>query len=63
MTGDPNAPHFPRSAPIEAYGKGGFAFAVAVDRHKVRQVRPGIRGRDHDQPSSFCFSRPVPTPR
>jgi uncharacterized protein len=27
MAGDPNAPHFPRSAPIEAYGKGGFAFA------------------------------------
>ena len=27
MTGDPNAPHFPRSAPIDAYGKGGFAFA------------------------------------
>jgi uncharacterized protein len=24
---DPNAPHLPRSAPIEAYGKGGFAFA------------------------------------
>ena len=22
-----DAPHFPRSAPIEAYGKGGFAFA------------------------------------
>ncbi len=24
---DPNAPHLPRSAPIDAYGKGGFAFA------------------------------------
>ena len=23
----PEAPHLPRSAPIEAYGKGGFAFA------------------------------------
>jgi uncharacterized protein len=23
----PDAPHLPRSAPIEAYGKGGFAFA------------------------------------
>ncbi len=22
-----SAPHFPRSAPIDAYGKGGFAFA------------------------------------
>jgi uncharacterized protein len=25
--GSPDAPHLPRSAPIEAYGKGGFAFA------------------------------------
>ncbi len=24
---DPNAPHLPRSAAIDAYGKGGFAFA------------------------------------
>jgi uncharacterized protein len=27
MAANPNAPHFPRSAPIDAYGKGGFAFA------------------------------------
>ena len=27
MAADNTAPHFPRSAPIEAYGKGGFAFA------------------------------------
>jgi uncharacterized protein len=26
-TSRPDAPHLPRSAPIEAYGKGGFAFA------------------------------------
>ena len=26
-TGSSDAPHLPRSAPIEAYGKGGFAFA------------------------------------
>jgi uncharacterized protein len=26
-TNRPDAPHLPRSAPIEAYGKGGFAFA------------------------------------
>jgi uncharacterized protein len=25
-TGRPDAPHLPRSAPIEAYGNGGFAF-------------------------------------
>ena len=27
MSPAPEAPHLPRSAPIEAYGKGGFAFA------------------------------------
>jgi uncharacterized protein len=27
MPNTPDAPHLPRSAPIDAYGKGGFAFA------------------------------------
>ncbi|MBR1206703.1 MULTISPECIES: Mth938-like domain-containing protein [unclassified Bradyrhizobium] len=27
MSNSSDAPHLPRSAPIEAYGKGGFAFA------------------------------------
>ena len=27
MSAPSDAPHLPRSAPIEAYGKGGFAFA------------------------------------
>ncbi len=27
MASRPDAPHLPRSAPIDAYGKGGFAFA------------------------------------
>ena len=27
MPNQGDAPHFPRSAPIDAYGKGGFAFA------------------------------------
>ena len=27
QTRSSDAPHLPRSAPIEAYGKGGFAFA------------------------------------
>jgi uncharacterized protein len=27
ITDHPDAPHLPRSAPIDAYGKGGFAFA------------------------------------
>jgi uncharacterized protein len=31
-TDRPDAPHLPRSAPIEAYGKGGFAFAEMSHR-------------------------------
>lgn len=31
-TGRPDAPHLPRSAPIEAYGNGGFAFAEMSHR-------------------------------
>ncbi len=27
MAGSPDAPHLPRSAPIDAYGRGGFVFA------------------------------------
>jgi uncharacterized protein len=30
--GRPDAPHLPRSAPIEAYGNGGFAFAEMSHR-------------------------------
>ena len=32
MTAGSDAPHLPRSAPIEAYGKGGFAFAEMSHR-------------------------------
>jgi uncharacterized protein len=32
MTDRSDAPHLPRSAPIEAYGKGGFAFAEMSHR-------------------------------
>ena len=32
MTNRPDAPHLPRSAPIEAYGNGGFAFAEMSHR-------------------------------
>ena len=32
MPGRSDAPHLPRSAPIEAYGKGGFAFAEMSHR-------------------------------
>ena len=42
MAGDPNAPHFPRSAPIEAYGKGGFAFADMSHRGSLLCLPSGI---------------------
>ena len=32
MPSRPDAPHLPRSAPIEAYGNGGFAFAEMSHR-------------------------------
>ena len=32
MAAPSDAPHLPRSAPIEAYGKGGFAFAEMSHR-------------------------------
>ena len=32
MPGPSDAPHLPRSAPIEAYGNGGFAFAEMSHR-------------------------------
>ena len=32
MAGSSDAPHLPRSAPIEAYGNGGFAFAEMSHR-------------------------------
>ncbi|WP_291861811.1 Mth938-like domain-containing protein [Bradyrhizobium sp.] len=32
MSGPSDAPHLPRSAPIEAYGRGGFAFAEMSHR-------------------------------
>ena len=32
MATRPDAPHLPRSAPIEAYGNGGFAFAEMSHR-------------------------------
>ena len=40
MTAD--VPHFPRSAPIEAYGKGGFAFAEMSHRGSLLCLPDGI---------------------
>jgi len=37
-----DVPHFPRSAPIEAYGKGGFAFAEMSHRGSLLCLPDGI---------------------
>ena len=37
-----DAPHLPRSAPIDAYGKGGFAFAGMSHRGSLLCLPSGI---------------------
>ena len=57
MTGSSDAPHFPRSAPIEAYGKGGFAFADMSHRGSLLCLPdaiwawPVVRAADIDKTS------------
>ena len=41
-TSRPDAPHLPRSAPIEAYGNGGFAFAEMSHRGSLLCLPDGI---------------------
>ena len=47
---DPNAPHFPRSAPIDAYGKGGFAFAGMSHRGSLLCLPDAIWAWDVEWP-------------
>src|ERR1700752_3583167 len=42
MVSSSDAPHLPRSAPIEAYGKGGFAFADMSHRGSLLCLPDGI---------------------
>src|SRR5437667_6958103 len=42
MANSSDAPHLPRSAPIEAYGKGGFAFAGMSHRGSLMCLPDGI---------------------
>ncbi len=44
MTGRPGTPHLPRSAPIEAYGNGGFAFAGMSHRGSLLCLPDAIWG-------------------
>jgi uncharacterized protein len=53
MTNPSDAPHFPRSAPIEAYGKGGFAFADMSHRGSLLCLPDGIWAWDVTQPQQI----------
>src|SRR5262249_26814328 len=48
-----NAPHFPRPAPIEAYGKGGFAFADMSHRGSLLCLPDGIWAWDVTRPEQI----------
>ena len=48
-----DAPHFPRSAPIEAYGKGGFAFADMSHRGSLLCLPHGIWAWDVTAPEQI----------
>ena len=57
MATSSDAPHLPRSAPIEAYGKGGFAFADMSHRGSLLCLPdaiwawPVVRAADIDKTS------------
>ena len=42
MAGTPEAPHFPRPAPIDSYGRGGFRFAGMSHRGSLLCLPDGI---------------------
>lgn len=42
MTAEPDAPHLPRTTPIDAYGNGGFRFAGMSHRGSILCVPGGI---------------------
>jgi uncharacterized protein len=48
-----DAPHLPRSAPIEAYGKGGFAFEDMSHRGSLLCLPHGIWAWSVEQPEQI----------
>ncbi len=48
-----DAPHLPRSAPIEAYGNGGFAFANMSHRGSLLCLPDGIWAWDVTKPAEI----------
>jgi len=53
MAGDSNAPHFPRSAPIDAYGKGGFVFADMSHRGSLLCLPEAIWAWEVTEPAQI----------
>jgi uncharacterized protein len=52
-TTTPDVPHFPGSPPIEAYGKGGFAFADMSHRGSLLCLPDGIWAWDVTKPDQI----------
>ena len=48
-----DTPHFPRSAPIDGYGKGGFAFADMSHRGSLLCLPDSIWAWDVTEPSQI----------
>ena len=53
MSRQNDAPHLPRSAPIEAYGKGGFAFADMSHRGSLLCLPDAIWAWDVTRPEQI----------
>ena len=53
MTADRGAPHLPRPAPIDGYGKGGFRFAGMSHRGSILCLPAGIWAWPVTQPSEI----------
>jgi uncharacterized protein len=53
MAPSSDAPHLPRSAPIEAYGKGGFAFAGMSHRGSLLCLPDAIWAWDVTAPAQI----------
>jgi uncharacterized protein len=53
MASSSDAPHLPRSAPIEAYGKGGFAFADMSHRGSLLCLPDAIWAWDVTRPEQI----------
>jgi len=53
MANPNDVPHFPRSAPIDGYGNGGFAFAGMSHRGSLLCLPDSIWAWDATQPSQI----------